>query len=102
MAPPEWRHEAIVNSAASILSGSIFGDQCSPISDTSILSALASIVSVHAHVTTQLPYAVTCALLAILVGLIPVGYHAYPQYAGLLIGIPCIVGLVWLLGTPVV
>ncbi|KAI9004317.1 Na+/H+ antiporter family protein [Hyaloraphidium curvatum] len=101
LAPAEWQHVAIVDTAAAILSGSIFGDQCSPISDTSILSALASQVSVHAHVATQLPYAVTCAILAILVGLVPVGFHAYPQYAGLLIGFPVIGALVWLLGTPV-
>jgi Na+/H+ antiporter NhaC len=46
------------------LTGSIFGDQCSPISDTSILSSLASKISVVRHVESQLPYATMCAVLA--------------------------------------
>lgn len=101
LAPESMKHTVIVDNAAAILAGSIFGDQCSPISDTSILSALSSRVSVNAHVSSQMPYAILNALLAILIGLLPVGYGAYPSYAGLLLGIPIIVGLVWLLGTPV-
>jgi Na+/H+ antiporter NhaC len=54
----------VVLVTSSILTGSIFGDQCSPISDTSILSALSSKISVVRHVESQLPYATLCALLA--------------------------------------
>ena len=41
---------------ASVLSGAVFGDHCSPISDTTILSSLASGCNHIQHVRTQLPY----------------------------------------------
>ncbi len=47
-----------------VLAGSVFGDHASPISDTTILSAAGSKVSVVDHVTTQLPYALTAALIS--------------------------------------
>ena len=46
---------------ATILGGATFGDHCSPISDTTILSSLAAGSDHIAHVKTQLPYALTCA-----------------------------------------
>ncbi|MBI1390725.1 MAG: hypothetical protein GC154_20025, partial [bacterium] len=53
---------AIVSAAVgSILGGAIFGDHCSPISDTTILSSGASGCTVTAHVNTQLPYALSAA-----------------------------------------
>lgn len=42
---------------AAVLSGGIFGDHCSPISDTTIISSLASMTDHIEHVKTQLPYA---------------------------------------------
>ena len=42
---------------ATILGGATFGDHCSPISDTTILSSLAAGSDHIAHVKTQLPYA---------------------------------------------
>ncbi|KZN50468.1 sodium:proton antiporter [Pseudoalteromonas luteoviolacea CPMOR-2] len=47
-----------------ILSGGIFGDHCSPISDTSAVSALASGCDLLTHVKTQLPYALVGGVLA--------------------------------------
>jgi Na+/H+ antiporter NhaC len=47
-----------------VLGGGVFGDQCSPISDTTILSALACGGDVMDHVTTQLPLALAAAGLA--------------------------------------
>lgn len=47
-----------------VLGGAVFGDQCSPISDTTILSALACGGDLMDHVTTQLPLALTAAGLA--------------------------------------
>lgn len=47
---------------AAVLDGAIFGDHCSPISDTSIMSASATGCDVMEHVRTQLPYAVFVAL----------------------------------------
>ena len=49
----------IYASIASVLSGAVFGDHCSPISDTTILSSMASKCNHIAHVKTQLPYALT-------------------------------------------
>ncbi|HSR51690.1 MAG TPA: Na+/H+ antiporter NhaC family protein [Acidobacteriota bacterium] len=49
---------------ASVVGGSIFGDQCSPISDTTILSSLACGADLMDHVTTQLPLALSAAGLA--------------------------------------
>ena len=47
-----------------VLGGAVFGDQCSPISDTTILSALACGGDLMDHVTTQLPLALAAAGLA--------------------------------------
>jgi len=50
---------------AACLNGGVFGDQCSPISDTTILSAMCTGADLMDHVTTQLPVAIMAALLAI-------------------------------------
>lgn len=47
-----------------VVSGGIFGDHCSPISDTTVLSSMGSSCNHIAHVATQLPYAVTVAAAA--------------------------------------
>ena len=57
-----------------VISGGVFGDHCSPISDTTIISAMASGCSVQEHTRTQLPYALISAgislLLFVVIGLI--------------------------------
>ena len=47
-----------------VISGGIFGDHCSPISDTTIISSLASDCEVVEHVKTQLPYALISGVIA--------------------------------------
>ena len=49
---------------AAILGGAVFGDQCSPISDTTILSSVATGSDLMAHVNTQFPLALTAAGMA--------------------------------------
>ena len=49
---------------AAVMNGSIFGDQCSPISDTTVLSAMCTGCDLIDHVKTQLPQASLAALLA--------------------------------------
>jgi len=49
-----------------VISGGVFGDHCSPISDTTIISAMASGCSVQEHTKTQLPYALISAGIAFL------------------------------------
>ena len=51
---------------AAILGGGVFGDHCSPISDTTCVSAIASGCDLLEHVKTQLPYAVFGGLLALI------------------------------------
>lgn len=59
------------NVISCVLAGSVLGDHCSPISDTTILSSLASSCNHIEHVRSQMPYAVTVGLISILIGTIP-------------------------------
>jgi Na+/H+ antiporter NhaC len=47
-----------------VISGGIFGDHASPISDTTIISSMASKCDHIVHVRTQLPYAIIGGILA--------------------------------------
>lgn len=49
-----------------VISGGVFGDHCSPISDTTIISSLASDCEVIEHVRTQLPYALISGIIALI------------------------------------
>ncbi|MDC7241299.1 MAG: Na+/H+ antiporter NhaC family protein [Spirochaetales bacterium] len=62
----------------SVLTGAVFGDHCSPISDTTILSSSASGADHLDHVTTQAPYAATAAVVALILGTIPAGFGISP------------------------
>ncbi|MCI8834012.1 MAG: Na+/H+ antiporter NhaC family protein [Ruminococcus sp.] len=53
--------ELLLGSLAATLAGSVFGDHCSPISDTTILSSAGAGVSHLVHVSTQMIYALTVA-----------------------------------------
>lgn len=73
-------------SAAAILDGAIFGDHCSPISDTTVLSSLSTTCDHVDHVNTQLVYS-----LAVVAGAATFGYLAYGfqlPYAVFLLGFP--------------
>ncbi len=59
------------NVVSTVLAGSVFGDHCSPISDTTILSSLASSCNHLNHVKTQMPYAILVGVVSLLVGTIP-------------------------------
>jgi Na+/H+ antiporter NhaC len=59
---------------STVLAGSVLGDHCSPISDTTILSSLASSCNHIQHVRTQLPYALTVGAVAIFIGIIPAAF----------------------------
>jgi Na+/H+ antiporter NhaC len=62
------------NVVACVLAGAVLGDHCSPISDTTILSSLASSCNHISHVRTQMPYALTVGAVAILFGIIPAAF----------------------------
>lgn len=55
---------------AAVLGGGVFGDHCSPISDTTIISSMASAADHIDHVRTQLPYALTAAGFSLLLFII--------------------------------
>lgn len=61
---PEISYQLLLNVIAVVLAASVLGDHCSPISDTTILSSLASGCNHIDHVRTQLPYALTVGLFA--------------------------------------
>jgi len=83
-AGPEDMH-ILYSSIAGVLAGSVWGDHCSPISDTTILSSMASGCDHIEHVRTQLPYALLVGIVAIAVCSIPVAY-GMPWWLGLLAG----------------
>jgi len=62
-----YGHITVVTVAA-ILDGAIFGDHCSPISDTTIMSSTASSCDHLAHVRTQIPYSLVVAAIALCPG----------------------------------
>ena len=65
-------------SLAAILDGAIMGDHCSPISDTTIMSAMATECDLMSHVRTQLPYSLVVGFLALFTGYLPAGYGVSP------------------------
>ncbi len=67
-------YSILLGSISSVLAGAIFGDHCSPISDTTVLSSTASACDHVDHVRTQLPYALLVALVGMLLGDIGTAY----------------------------
>ncbi len=63
----------VIVCTSAVLTGAIFGDHCSPISDTTILSSMGSGCEHIAHVNTQIFYALMIAGLTLVLGYIPAG-----------------------------
>ena len=82
---------------SSVLAGAVFGDHCSPISDTTILSSMASGCNHVDHVRTQLPYAILIAIVCMLLGDIPTAFGLSPYLSLGLIGL-IVVAIVFLIG----
>ncbi len=70
---------------SSVLAGSVFGDHCSPIADTTILSSIASGCNHIDHVKTQLPYALLVGIVCILLGDFATAFGLNPFIALLMI-----------------
>ena len=73
MATPD-NYYIMYASVSTVLAGAVWGDHCSPISDTTIISSMASNCDHIDHVRTQLPYALFTGGIALALGLIPVGF----------------------------
>ncbi|TWU05588.1 Na+/H+ antiporter NhaC family protein [Stieleria varia] len=85
----------------SVLAGAIFGDHCSPISDTTVLSSRASGCDHVRHVRTQMPYAIIVAAVCIAVGCVPAALGVSP-WISLLAGSVVLVAIVrWVGKEPV-
>ena len=90
--PTDVTLQVIYASVSSVLAGSVWGDHCSPISDTTILSSIATQCNHVEHVNTQLPYAMvvgaisTLALIAALVLNVPV-WIIYPAGVVIIIAV---------------
>ena len=90
--PVEITHEIIYACVSSVLGGSVWGDHCSPISDTTILSSIATQCDHVEHVNTQLPYSMIVGGISILgmAGMLVAGipwWIIYPLGAGLIVAI---------------
>jgi Na+/H+ antiporter NhaC len=68
-------------SLGAVLDGAIFGDHCSPISDTTIMSSIASSCNLIDHVRTQLPYSLFVAVLALLCAYLPAACGLAPLWS---------------------
>ncbi|MGB6642249.1 MAG: Na+/H+ antiporter NhaC family protein [Thermoanaerobaculia bacterium] len=90
----------LVGTISSVLAGSVWGDHCSPISDTTILSSMASGCDHIAHVRTQIPYALGLGILGMMLGDIPTAFGLSP-WISLLVGSAVIVLIVRFFGQKV-
>lgn len=75
-----------------ILDGSIFGDHCSPISDTTIMSSISSSSDHMHHVRTQFPYSLIVGVLALVCGYLPAGF-GMPSWLGIILAVGLISAL---------
>ncbi|MEZ4319117.1 MAG: Na+/H+ antiporter NhaC family protein [Myxococcota bacterium] len=98
LAPDPFGH-IVLGTVAAVLAGSCLGDHASPISDTTVLSAIGADSPLVDHVRTQLPYALTTGAIAVLFGYLPVGFGISPWILLPLGGAACI-AVVMVLGKP--
>ena len=75
---PAAAHRILLGSISAVLAGALFGDHCSPISDTTVMSSMSSGCDHVDHVRTQLPYALLVGGVAIVLGYIPAGFGVSP------------------------
>jgi Na+/H+ antiporter len=92
--PAEQEH-IVVAVIGAVFSGAVFGDHCSPFSDTTIVASIASGVEPMDHVRTQLPFALIAALVAGLCGFLPYGY-GLPAWIGLVGGSIVLLMIAWI------
>ena len=96
MATPEYNY-ILYATIGTILAGSVWGDHCSPISDTTIISSVAAGSDHIDHVRTQIPYALAVGVVSLVVGLIPTGFGV-PWWLTLPAGAAVLVGILYLFG----
>ncbi len=85
------------SSISTVLAGAVWGDHCSPLSDTTILAAMASRCDPVDHVRTQLPYAIIVGAVALLVGTLPTGF-GLPWGIALILGVGVLLLTLYIFG----
>ena len=75
-------YSVVLGAVSSVLAGAIFGDHCSPISDTTVLSSMATSCDHMDHVRTQLPYALAAGAVSVVLGDVGTAY-GLPAWAAL-------------------
>jgi Na+/H+ antiporter NhaC len=85
MAGPEHMH-ILYSAIACNLAGAVWGDHCSPISDTTVLSSMAAGCDHIEHVRTQMPYALLVGTAAIAIGTVPGGF-GFPPLLSIVLGV---------------
>jgi Na+/H+ antiporter NhaC len=90
-------YHIVYSTVAVVLAGAVWGDHCSPISDTTILSSLASGCDHIDHVRTQLPYALSVGAVALLLGTIPTAFYV-PWWVCLPLSTAATIGLLFVFG----
>ena len=93
-------YSILLGAISSALAGAIFGDHCSPISDTTVLSSTAAACDHVDHVRTQLPYALVVALLAMVVGDVGTAL-GLPVWVALILSIAILGAGLWFFGSSV-
>lgn len=73
-ADPQASLPIMYSATACVLAGAVWGDHCSPISDTTVLSSMACGCDHIDHVRTQMPYAMVVGMVGLAVGTIPTGF----------------------------
>jgi len=84
------RDRHVAAAIGAVFSGAVFGDHCSPFSDTTIVASIASGVEPIDHVRTQMPFALIAAMVALVLGFLPTGF-GLPAWAGLGLGGACLI-----------
>lgn len=85
----DMHYTVLLGTISSVLAGAIFGDHCSPISDTTVLSSMASASDHVDHVRTQLPYALLVAVIGMALGDIPTAF-GLPWFVSYVLGVTCL------------
>jgi Na+/H+ antiporter NhaC len=80
-------YAVLLGTVSSVMAGAVFGDHSSPISDTTVLSSMASACDLVDHVRTQLPYALVVAGVALAVGEIPAAAEWIHPIWSILVGL---------------
>ena len=90
-------HVFMCVNVSAVLTGAIFGDHCSPISDTTILSSMGAGCDHIEHVSTQMTYALVVCGISIICGYLPAGF-GLSVWGCLILGIAAIILLLRVVG----